>query len=693
MLDTLIQRKLAHVLFDEAHGEAWTIRRDVAATMQASHPQDSSYAQAAEALAARDFTVAAHSAGPLDEEALAGASVLVIAHPSEPTWERTVGGSPRFSAAELEAIEGFVRTGGGLVVLGETEQAKYGSNVDELVARFGIALQTTTVFDYVDNDANPTWVRLAPGDTAETNAFHLVERAYAYRAGTLAAEAVEPVATTTGAADPAGAGIIAAVRHGAGRVVVTADSDLFGDDFFALHDHATLWLNLLYWVAAPAFEGDAEVLPSTVAGLPAWHALRDATAELRLLQDPTGALAADASAARAGELVDAMRTAVRALTPALPHDRAYLEAVEADLASWAGSGFAVPDATASLAAFRPERARVDGIEHVVVFPMYTPNASQDRRYEALVVRVPWPEWLASLESTRYDNGKFVPVHLVDATDGYASECAVLFPETVTVSGRPTNNFGGIFCDREAARFRDTVRRASEIVSLELPPDARALVASEELVRDTYLLWDLVHDRFHSHGDLPFDPFIIRQRLPYWMYSLEELRVDLQTYVECAGLARSGFPFARYVTYAILFDRILRFPITGNRVRNYDGLGGQLLFAYLHKHDVVRWTDNALTIDWSTIDDAVRGLRDELGALYRSGIDTSRVTFWLNAHDLVARYVAPNLGSRWAASSRVWSDEADPKAWVDRVLDDEFPLSLFYRSLQAKMAVEPVAASR
>jgi Family of unknown function (DUF6421) len=691
MLETLIQRKLAHVLFDEAHGEAWTIRPDVARTMQASHPQDSSYAEAAAALRSRDFTVAAHDAGPLDELALAGVSVLVIAHPSEPTWERTVGGSPRFSESELRAIEEFVRAGGGLVVLGETEQSKYGSNLDDLVGRFGISLQTTTVFDYVWNDANPTWIALERGETAATNAFHLVDRAYAYRAGTLTVDGGELVATTTEAADPAGAGLIAAVEHGAGRVVVAADSDLFGDDFFALHDHETLWLNLLYWVAAPAFEEDAAAAPSPLAALPAWPALRDATSALRLLQDPSGALAPGSSRVEAADLVDAMRVAVRALIPAVPHDRAYLEAVDSDLAAWVGSDFAVPDATASLAAFRPERHRIDGVEHVVVFPMYTPNGSQDRRYEALIVRVPWPDWLATLESTRYDNGKFVPVHLVDGTAGYDSECAVLFPETVTVAGRPTNNFGGIFCDREAARFRQTVRRASEIVHLQLPPDAEALVASEELVRDTYLLWDLVHDRFHSHGDLPFDPFIIRQRLPYWMYSLEELRVDLQTYVECAELGRRGFPFARYVTYAILFDRILRFPITGNRVRNYDGLGGQLLFAYLHRRGVVRWTDNALTIDWSAIDDAVRDLRDELGALYRSGIDTSRVTFWLNAHDLISQYVAPNLGSQWAASSRVRSDESDPKAWVDRVLDDEFPLSLFYGSLQAKMAAEPVPA--
>ena len=91
----------------------------------------------------------------------------------------------------------------------------------------------------------------------------------------------------------------------------------------------------------------------------------------------------------------------------------------------------------------------------------------------------------------------------------------------------------------------------------------------------FVLWDMIHDRCHSHGELPFDPFMIRQRLPYWMYSLEELRVDLTAYGEPGRSGRGDFPFARYVQYAILFDRMFRFPLTGGRVRNYDGLAGQL----------------------------------------------------------------------------------------------------------------------
>ena len=100
----------ARVLFDEAHGEAWSVRAEVAAEMQPSHPADSSYVRAAEALRRRDLEVATHASGPLDATALEGADVLVIAHPSEPEWERTVpgGGSPQLTTEELDAVEAFV---------------------------------------------------------------------------------------------------------------------------------------------------------------------------------------------------------------------------------------------------------------------------------------------------------------------------------------------------------------------------------------------------------------------------------------------------------------------------------------------------------------------------------------------------------------------------------------------------------
>ena len=107
-----------------------------------SHPADSSYARGrGRCCAARDFAVDAHVGGRARCRRAGRRRVLVIAHPSEPRWERVVpGGSPLLAAEELDAIEAFVRDGGGLVAARREEQEKYGTNLVELAERFGIAV-------------------------------------------------------------------------------------------------------------------------------------------------------------------------------------------------------------------------------------------------------------------------------------------------------------------------------------------------------------------------------------------------------------------------------------------------------------------------------------------------------------------------------------------------------------------------
>ncbi|MEV4472968.1 DUF6421 family protein [Nonomuraea sp. NPDC049504] len=669
------------VLFDEAHSESWTIRRELAEAVNPAHPDDTSYARAAGLLRHLGHTVAAHTGGPLDAETLAAQDVLVIAHPSDPRWERTTGhGSPVFASAELDAIEAYVGDGGGLVVLAEEEQDKYGNNLAGLLARFGVRVEHTTVRDPGHAYRGvATWV-LAERST-DSGLLAGVRTACFYRSGVLSAEDAEVLFSSSPSAAPANAPLAVALRHGKGRVVVFADSDLFGDDSIEDHDHRRLWGNVITWAArVPGDEAGRAERDEVKAAK--FARLKEAVEELRPLQVKDGSVP-DEHKERAGELVAAVAERVAGLAPHFPHDAAYLQAVRDDLAKWAAQGLGVPDFLDSLDLFHPDTQREDGLEHLVVFPMYTQNGNPNRNLEAVWIRTIWPGWLAELEAGGYDNPMFVPIAFEDFTSGYDTHSAVLFPETVAVRTTPARfTWGGIFADREAARFRRVAKAATETLRLDLPPDAERLLDSQRLAQDTYVLWDLVHDRTHSHGDLPFDPFMIKQRMPYWLYSLEELRCDLTAFGEAVQLERRGVPYARYVQLAILFDRLFRFPITGERVRNYDGLGGQLLFAYLHRNDIVRWTDNRLSIDWERVAIGVADLRGEVEKLYRDSIDRSKLAHWLAAYELVTAYVAPHPASTWAKGIAALPEEQ--KAKVDAVLPDEFPLSMFYEALRRKL---------
>jgi hypothetical protein len=453
-------------------------------------------------------------------------------------------------------------------------------------------------------------------------------------------------------------------------------------------------------VRTKSIVGEPEVVEdaSHVESSAAWLDLKAAAVELAAVQMKDGSIPDEARHPESRQLVARIRRDLLHLAPAFPHDAEYLAAVDADFERWQAEGFAIPDFYDALVAFHPERHREDGLRHLVVFPMYTQNGSTDRHVEAVLVEVIWPELIAGVEE-RYGNKLFVSLRFVDFTPGYDTNSAVLFPETVSMRSIPTFTWGAIFQDREAARFRRVVRAAADITKLELTPVDESLLAEGEdgqsLTEETFVMWDLIHDRSHMRGDLPFDPFMIKQRMPFFLYSLEELRCDLTAFRECVTLATgvdgNGDTVdadtrarAEQVQHAIVFDRIFRFPLTGGRVRNYDGLGGQLLFAWLHQHDVLHWTDTQLTIDWAELPSVVLALSDAINELYWKSIDRPKTAHWLAAYELVRETLAPNPASLWARGLPGEILAGVPKGYTDAVLDDEFPLSMFYEALGKKM---------
>ena len=428
---------------------------------------------------------------------------------------------------------------------------------------------------------------------------------------------------------------------------------------------------------------------------PAWLRIKTAAEALHPLQSKNGAIEDAAHHAAARAHVDEIVSGIQELAPLFPHDAAYLAALPGDFRRWADGGFGEPDFLDSLVAFQPQQHREDGLTHLVVFPMYTQNGSTNRFVEAVLLEVIWPDFVVRLEAGEYSNKLFVPVRFLDFTPGYDTDSAVLFPESVAMREIPTFTWGGIFADREAARFRRVVEAAARVTNLDLPEGVRRMLADQRLTEEVFVMWDLIHDRTHMRGDLPFDPFMIKQRMPFFLYSLEELRCDLTAYREAVRIERriaaDTDPSdadrlladrARLVQYAVIFDRIFRFAITGSRVRNYDGLGGQLLFAWLHRHRVLHWTDGALSLDWDQVPDVVNALGEQIENLYWESIDRPKTVHWLKAYELVSGTVEPHPASVWR--TRDLPLDGPPKGLTDLVMDDEFPLSMFYEAFERKM---------
>ncbi|WGM22356.1 DUF6421 family protein [Paenarthrobacter sp. OM7] len=431
-------------------------------------------------------------------------------------------------------------------------------------------------------------------------------------------------------------------------------------------------------------------LPRVTADNAEWTTLKAAATALQAHQEQDGSIADPSVHGEATNLVATICNAVTSLAPLFPHDARYLKLLVEDFGRWVQGGFGVPDFLDSLQAFQPQELRVDGLQHLVVFPMYTQNGSTNRLVEAVLIEVIWPEFIGGLEAGEYSNKLFVPIRFIDFTPGYDTNSAVLFPETVAVRETPTFTWGAIFADREAARFRRVLKAAAATTSLELPADAAQLIEDQELTQRTFVMWDLIHDRTHMRGDLPFDPFMIKQRMPFFLYSLEELRCDLTAFRESVRIEKDenadpdARKHAKLVQYAVIFDRIFRFAITGSRVRNYDGLGGQLLFAWMHQHHVLHWTDSKLSIDWEDAAAVVVELGARIEELYWRSIDRPKAAHWLAAYELISGTVTAHPASVWAKGPDALPLDGPPRGLTDQVLDDEFPLSMFYEALEKKM---------
>jgi hypothetical protein len=682
---------MAQILIDQSHRQAWAIDRDLATKMNPANPDDAGYSKMAEAAAAAGFEVSGFTAGPISKESLVGIDVFVLPHASTDEWEKTLGyGSPVLSAAEISALEEFVADGGGLVILGETEQSKYGNNFSELAEVFGVKIVNETVQDSIENFKDvATWVKGELQKSFEHDlAFQVTDTAF-YRAGVLeVSDSVDAkvIAKSSPSAYPAEAALVVAVKHGKGRVVVLSDSDVFGDDSIDELDNKALWINIASWVAGGKAAALATIRqePSWAETDSSWAKLRVAVEAIKPLQEKDGSIdSTKHTAADVSKQLEVVLESVRQLAPRFPHQAEYFVALEKDLFAWEATGFSTPDFYDSLEKFRPDLNRRHNVEHLAVFAMYTQNGNPNRNLEAVITNTFWPDWLAAKEEV-YQNSAFVPIEFVAFTSGYDTNSAVFFPETVATRETAQFFWGGIFCDREAARFRMVTRAARELLHLPLPPDAELLVNDQKLAQETYVLWDLIHDRTHSRGDLPFDPFMIKQRMPFWMYALEELRCDLSTFRETFVLDQQGDRLGKYIRYAILFDRLFRFPITGPRVRNYDGLGGQIIFSYLHKNGGLNWTDNRLTFDWEKVNVQIVELCDQVEALYHDGIDRSRLAQWMASYEFVTELVQPHPASIWAKGPDALPLDGELKEVVNVIHDDEFPLNVFYDTLNRNL---------
>jgi len=664
------------ILFDESHSNSWVSKLEKAKEINPDQPKNSSFELAISHLTRIGCEIAVSTT---QENFLAGinnSDIVMIVHPCDDKWEKTTGGTPIFSDEELAALENHLNCRGSVFLITEYEYEKYGSNIEKLAEIFGIQLNNDTLRNTKDcENSNPTWVHGIQKDRSSGDFFFRIEKCCFYRSGSCASMNDEKKVTlpiTTSSVINQDLGILGGVNTPSGRLLCLCDSDIFGDEYIEVYSHFQLLENCIRWLSAPIvkkFEANEKSVAEHKQDH-LWTDLKDNVVGLRALQSAAGCVAEKFEIAN--NFIDSLVACLEKLSTKYQHQKDYFSALVEDFKAWKVDLSQKPDFSNSSNRWSPHKIRIDGLVQVVIFPLTTPNSSSEFKFEALLIETHFPEWLEELNDTQ-PNEAFVSASLIDYTDGYNSECAVLFPESI--SGDSTkDDYGIIFCNREATRFMKFVIRCFDELSLELPPIVEVMLSSESITKRAFIMWDFLHDNEHRKGHIPYDRIILKQRNPYWIYALEELRVDLATY-KATQTIQSWL--SEFVRFAIVFDRLFRFPFTQQRNRDYDGLAGQIIFGYLYKNEIIQTKDRKLKVQWDQLDSAMCKLGDLVEELYKKGNAMPKDVYWDLCYDFVSVYSPPCIGSNWKSGLK----SANINDLLNNIEKDEFPLPVFLAGLK------------
>ena len=136
--------------------------------------------------------------------------------------------------------------------------------------------------------------------------------------------------------------------------------------------------------------------------------------------------------------------------------------------------------------------------------------------------------------------------------------------------------------------------------------------------------------------------------------------------------------------AVIFDRIFRFAITG-RVRNVPGSRATAVRVVAPARRAALDRHRA-HVRLGEVPGAVIALSDAIDRLYWESIDRPKVAHWLAAYDLVRSVVTPHPASSWARGLPDSVLAGPPAGYTDAVLDDEFPLSMFFEVSSRRCAL-------
>lgn len=266
------------------------------------------------------------------------------------------------------------------------------------------------------------------------------------------------------------------------------------------------------------------------------------------------------------------------------HCRSYGEALIADINAWLGLDLSTPPN------FSHSRDCLEAPEdgHLFFFlgPLRLANGNRKGfRFETFISIREEPSSSRYIELYKaYPHPKNIcqSSHLLDGSSGLTSgNNIVFFPENICGDNKLVHQQYAVFF------FNKFYKIFNEITIPAIQDHILGFNISNSTInsyRECYMarcVWGYLHDYYHHQGIRPFDENI-HIKTKWYTGLLEEVKVDLKTYLACCS--DLNIINGREVAEFILMERLFRYPLEVDRLKNFDSGTGLFLLSYLYKHN-------------------------------------------------------------------------------------------------------------
>ncbi len=240
------------IAFDEAHGASWSIDANIAQQSTPRQPEYHFFGHLAELLGSDVNFRCIRFTDKFSVESLRGIDVLILVDPILSGLDDDLGlGSAIYSREELQALEQYVRNGGGIAIFGEHSPEIRTPNLKKLTEIFGFRQSNGIVLTPESPENAHILSRHFQIDHIVRSPITRGVSSFSYHKGSAFQIFDHDIAKAIAFAPDEHASVVLVLAQlGHGAVIGIGDTDLFSIPYIGMNDNIQLFKNIIVFLSS-----------------------------------------------------------------------------------------------------------------------------------------------------------------------------------------------------------------------------------------------------------------------------------------------------------------------------------------------------------------------------------------------------------------------------------------------------------